>query len=91
MTLLGNPTATAERVTPALFDAYSEWLFMEGQLPCRERWAGNPDAESFVPANTGASAFHFPAWPADRRDAPQPSTRAAAVLAAVGCGWREGD
>ena len=89
VTILGNPTGAAEPVTDDLLDAYSEWLFYERRLLCRERWPGSRDAEAFVPANTGASGFHFPPGPVRRRDQLQPSTRAAVVLSAVGCGWRE--
>ena len=89
VTLIGNPTRAAEPVTEQLLDAYSEWLFYERQLLCRERWPGSRDAEAVVPANTGATGFHFPAYPASWKDAPKPSTRAAVVLSAVGCGWRE--
>ena len=90
VTILGNPTGAAEPVTEALLDAYSEGLFYERRLLCLERWPGSRDAEAFVPANTGATGFHFPAYPTSWRDAPQPSSRAAVVLSAVGCGWKEG-
>jgi hypothetical protein len=63
VTLLGDPTAAAVPVTEQLLDAYSEWLFYARRLLCRERWPGNRDAEAFVPANTGATGFHFPAYP----------------------------
>ena len=90
VTILGNPTAAAEPVTEQLLDAYSEWLFYECRLLCLERWPDNPKAERFIPAGTGASGFHFPAYPTSWRDATQPSTRATVVLSAVGCGWCEG-
>ena len=89
VTILGNPTGAAEPVTEQLLDAYSEWLFYERRLLCLERWPGSRDAEAVVPANTGARGYHFPAYPPSWRDAPQPSTRAAVVLSAVGCGWKE--
>ena len=91
VTLIGNPTKAAELITPELLDAYSEWLFYERRMLCIERY-GDRDAEGFVPANTGAHLFHFPpselgGWKA----APKPSVRAAVVLSAVGCDWREDD
>ena len=88
VTILGNPTAAAEPVTEALLDAYSEWLFYERRLLCLERWPGVHHPDGFIPANTGASGYHFPLGP-ERQDRPQPSSRAAVVLSAVGCGWRE--
>jgi hypothetical protein len=89
VTLLGNPTAAAVPVTDDLLDAYSEWLFYERRLLCLERWPGSRDAEAFVPANTGASGFHFPLRPERWQDRPMPSSRAVVVLSAVGCRWRE--
>ena len=87
---IGNPTGAAEPVTPELLDAYSEWLFYERRLLCEERAPGG-NWEGFVPQNTGAARFHFPTVPGGWRSAPQPSTRAAVVLSAVGCEWRERD
>lgn len=88
VSILGNPTAAAEPITPAVLDAYSEWLFMERRLLCREMYPGHRGSDAFVPANTGARDYHIPPYPADWRDLPGPSTRAALVLSAVGCDWR---
>ncbi|MGA0595425.1 hypothetical protein [Enterovirga sp. CN4-39] len=71
-----------------LLQSYNEWLFYERRLLCKELFPDEPNAESFVPQNTGASRFHFPdtgSW----QDQPQPSARAAVVLAAAGCDWRD--
>jgi hypothetical protein len=84
------PAAAAEPVTEALLDAYSEWLFYDRRLLCLERWPGVRHPDGFIPANTGASGYHFPLGPERWQDRPQPSTRAAVVLSAVGCGWQEG-
>lgn len=87
MTLIGNPTAAAEPVTSELLNAYSEWLFMERRLLCREQSGGWRDAENFVPCNTGAGLFHIDG-PGNWQDpSRKPSTRAALVLSAVGCPW----
>ncbi|MDO9426044.1 MAG: hypothetical protein Q7T93_04365 [Methylobacterium sp.] len=88
--LIGTPSAAAVPVTDGRLDAYSEWLFMERRLLCLEQHPGFDQADRFVPANTGAKDFHFPDFPTRWQDLPQPSTRAALVLSAVGCGWREG-
>jgi hypothetical protein len=88
--LIGNPSAVAAPITDAALDAYSEWLFMERRLLCMERYPNWKDAECFVPCNTGASSFHLPDSPVRWQDLPQPSTRAALVLSAVGCDWRRG-
>jgi hypothetical protein len=90
VTLLGNPTGAAEPVTEQLLDAYSEWLFYERRLLCVERYPGIRHPDGFIPANTGASDYHFPLGPERWQDRPMPSTRAAVVLASVGCRWKEG-
>lgn len=87
VTLIGNPTAAAEAVTEALLDAYDEWLFMERRLLCLEAGPGRR-SEAHVPCNTGVGRFHFLTNGLDWRSLPQPSTRAAVVLSAVGCDWR---
>ncbi len=69
--------------------AYDQWLFYERRLLLIEQYEHlgikmTNAMEGAVPVNTAADAFHFPrvgSW----RDAPQPSTRAAVVLSAVGC------
>ncbi|WP_018262372.1 hypothetical protein [Methylobacterium sp. WSM2598] len=86
VTLIGNPTAAAEPVTPALLNAYNEWLFYERRLLCIEAY-GSPDAEHVVPC-AGAAEFHFSTGGMDWRSLPQPSGRAVVVLSAVRCDWR---
>jgi hypothetical protein len=78
--------APAER--EALLDAYSCWIDNERRWLAWERAAGDRrkfsmflDTVSYT--GHGAGRFHDP-------DTPAPSTRAAHVLAAVGCQWREG-
>lgn len=55
-----------------------------------ERWKSDlPGARAgfvdHIPMANGGAAFHFST---DPMKAPQPSTRAAVVLSAVGCDWR---
>jgi hypothetical protein len=64
-------------------------VFYERRMLCLERY-GDPLYEGMVPANKGASGYQFPLWPERWQDRPQPSSRAAVVLSAVGCGWQEG-
>lgn len=86
VTLIGNPSGVAAAPSMQMLAAYNEWLFYERRLLCIEAFGGS-SAEAFVPAGSCAHDFHFPlgsSW----REAPQPSTRAALVLSAVGCDWR---
>ena len=89
VTILGNPTKAAEPVTEELLGNYREWLQMElrflswevgPQTP--ERFEANVAGAMRFRSDTPAGRFHSP-------DTPPPSTRAAVVLSAVGCGWRE--
>ncbi len=87
--ILGKPTRAAVPVTHDMLCAYDQWLFYERRLLLIEQYEHlgiemTNAMEGAVPVNTAADAFHFPrvgSW----RDAPQPSTRAAVVLSAVGC------
>ena len=99
VTLIGQPTAVAEPVTVDLIENYKTWLDLEMRFLTYEM-AHDPvhvarygaeglsrvDARKhmeglIVMGNAGAS-FHRPSCP----DA---STRAALVLSAVGCDWRD--
>jgi hypothetical protein len=103
VTLIGNPTRAAEPVTPDLLEAYASRLFYgrrflrferfgpkasrAGQDDCFDRGFALMDmrtgkAFDYVSVNAGGRYHAF--------DAPLPSTRAAVVLSAVGCDWREG-
>lgn len=83
VTLVGNPTAAAVPVTDSLLFSYNEWLFYERRLLCLEHMGGTA-MEAMVP--DCRLDFHFPRHPSlTWREVPKPSTRAAAVLAAVGC------
>ena len=82
VTLIGAPTAVAEPVTPALLVEYETWLACEALAVSREL---RPN----YPLGT-LTTLYTPAWEwheAQKGSLP-PSTRAALVLATVGCDWR---
>lgn len=100
VTIIGNPTAAAEPITPKLLDSYETWLEREktwlrwhrygrdyGQSPLAPDWEivfhnrQTGDVMDVMRVNNAAGRF----W----HDRPGPETRAAIVLSAVGCKWRE--
>jgi hypothetical protein len=85
VTLIGNPTAAAEPISEQLLDSYDNWLFFERMTLHRERY-GRTDGMKFVRMCDGFVGF------VDGMDRGQSSAsnRAAVVLSAVGCPWREG-
>ena len=102
LTLIGAPSAVAEPVTYDLMEAYKTWLHYEQRFLCWEMAADPVCIERYRPFDgrddrigrsramesqysyIGKSgSYHGPR-------APEPSTRAALVLSAVGCDWREG-
>jgi hypothetical protein len=100
ISLIGSPVAAAEPITKDLLYSYKSWLQMEHRMMCFEMASyDNAIAEvlersSFM-SDAGAK-WHFrhqtrkterlAGW--ERQ--PQPSSRAAVVLSAVGCDWRTG-
>lgn len=96
--LIGAPSAVAEPISQALIDSYDAWLFYEryklkaAKIGPDFDWGspGHEDAHnvamSYIPVANGGFRYHF------GRGSPRPSpaTRAALVLSAVGCDWREG-
>ena len=96
MALIGQPSAVAEPATEKLLWAYKEWLFYEHRMVSYELAEHDrPLARCIERFSGGDLDWHFQ-WtgrgfrgPAGWIDAPQPSTRAALVLSAVGCDWRE--
>ena len=95
VTLIGNPTAAAVPVTMDLLHGYKTWLMYEHKMLSYE--LAGYDSERAKRIHGGfylvhpAANWHF-SWPmpegsrlAGWPDAPQPSTRAAVVLSAVGC------
>src|ERR1700682_2770632 len=70
-------------------EAYASWLFMERRILCGELWPQmGAEAERYVSQGNAGADWHF-RGDGDWRDLPQPSTRAAAVLALVSVGWKQ--
>lgn len=90
--LIGSPTGVAAPASRDLLARYSEWLRIERDILHREMFPGVDPAVARVMSEGGAHAsvvqFFVPDGFRSWRDAPQPSTRAALVLSAVGCDWR---
>lgn len=95
VTLIGNPTATAVPVSQKLIDSYKAWLHFEHRMLSYEMAGYDQEVAQFVEdchhTTNDGGGWHFQ-WsvpgargPAGWIDAPQPSTRAALVLSAVGC------
>lgn len=87
--LIPRPDFGAEPVTQTLLTAYCDFLLMERRRLLAEMYP-DPAVRAALRNNclgsAGASAFHIP-FDGKGGSAP-PSTRAAAVLDAVGCDWR---
>ena len=90
--LIGAPTAIAEPVTRDLIWGYKSWLFYEHRMISYELAGYDPRGakaiEGYHYLDNKGSDWHFEALGDDWAVAPQPSTRAALVLSAVGCDWR---
>lgn len=92
--LIGQPTAAAEPVTPALINRYAAWLACEHAEALVEREAilypehqhRMADRREWV----HQPLYWFPDDPVARSNVltTKPSTRAAIVLSAIGCDWR---
>ena len=94
--LLGLPSAVAEPVTRDMLASYKDWLKCEHRMLCYELARYDHEMARTLETVAGGAGheWHFQ-WavpsargPAGWLDAPQPSTRAALVLSAVGCDWR---
>lgn len=98
LTLIGVPSAVAEPVTPRLLREYHDWLMFERSCLVREINSVNPTR--FGPDCAMGSAYRWHRSHGELRSDSEgrmtgdgvsfPSTRAALVLSAVGCDWREG-
>lgn len=98
VTLIGAPSAVAEPVTPRLLREYHDWLMYERNEVIREIEIGG--RTQFGPNAVFGSALRWHRTRGERRLDSEgemmgdgvsfPSTRAALVLSAVGCDWREG-
>lgn len=84
LSLIGQPRAVAEPVTPELLDAYRSWLAVEYVSLDQELHPGQRSDFSFNPNNAGG----FYHWPYGKSFAPPASARAALVLSTVGCDWK---
>lgn len=101
VTLIGAPVAAAEPVTPDLLWSYKNWLHYEHRMLSFELANHDPakcrEVERFFSSGNAGDRFHFQYDVPERSQmagweyAPQPSTRAAVVLASVGCDWKGGD
>ena len=82
----GEPTL----ITRDLLSSYNAWLHYEHRLLAMEMYPElGADADRWIPGNNMGAQWHFRStWPQTWEDLPQPSTRAALVLSAVGCDWR---
>ena len=93
VSLIGAPTAVAEPATRELLIDYADWLLLERRILLHEAFPDPSERRlafgSHVGCNRKVEQFHLgPGFPVNWRDLPQPSTRAALVLSAVGCDWR---
>ena len=98
VSLIGRPTAAAVPVTDDLLHSYKGWLRNEHYMLCHELVGYDIAAARAMHKGFYSSPgldWHFN-WPnpghqlAGWPDAPQPSTRAAVVLSAVGCPLKDG-
>jgi len=103
VTLIGSPKAVAEPCTPPLLQGYSNWLAREyGETLIELAPFTHPDRD-VLPQFYEYARQHAREWCQDNATltrsgrvsfqhppAMAPSTRAALVLSAVGCDWREG-
>lgn len=85
VTLIGAPTAVAEPASFRLMVEYESWLGYEQARVARE--LGRPDRTA-ISLYGAAHDWHVHRHGAGYRNG-APSTRAALVLATVGCDWRE--
>jgi hypothetical protein len=86
LSLIGQPKAVAEPVTMELLDNYLTWLVAEYIGLYRELQA-NGHHKMEINTRNAAAVFHPPfGWDPEF---PAPSARAAVVLSAVGCDWKE--
>jgi hypothetical protein len=86
LSLIGAPSGTAEPVTRELLESYLSWLAVEYRYLWEELHPGWPCHFGFRPNNAGGM-YHWRAF--GRPPAPLPSTRAAVVLSAVDCDWKD--
>ncbi|MCJ2056324.1 hypothetical protein MKL09_07150 [Methylobacterium sp. J-048] len=88
VTLIGAPTAVAAPVTERLMREYANWIAFE-HYRAQIELHGTMDRQWY---ELHGAAYRWHEDAAGKADLPvqAPSTRAALVLSAVGCDWREG-
>jgi hypothetical protein len=85
LSIIGQPKAVAEPVTMELLDNYMTWLVAEYIGLYRELQANGHKVD--INTRNAAAVFHPPfGWDPEF---PAPSARAAVVLSAVGCDWKD--
>ena len=102
VSLIGQPTAVAEPVTMQLLEAYKTWLGLERRFLVHQM-ADDPvfirnyqncfpaDADRKTRGDHIGSFEWYVGNSSSRHHDPAPYTRAALVLSAVGCDWRDHD
>ena len=93
VTLIGQPTASAEPVTADLHKRYVTWLAHEHRaalVEMRDPRVARVEPWAMADIARDAPMYWFPEAPDIEMAAyaTRPSTRAAIVLSAVGCDWR---
>ena len=101
--LIGRPTAVAAGPSYELLDSYKTWLENERRFLSWEmahdpavqaKWQCYPQTHDAIVELSRhidkTTCTMSPAWDYHPSEAGSPSTRAALVLSAVGCDWREG-
>lgn len=87
LTLIGNPSAVAEPASELLLREYANWLAYERYRAQVEAY-GDDRGDWY---SLQGAAYRWHEQRGDRLNLiVPPSTRAALVLSAVGCDWREG-
>jgi hypothetical protein len=87
VTLIGSPSAVAEPASQSLMSEYVSWLAYEWSRASIE--THGTDRGLWFPLHGPAYQWHRERGDRVHASVP-PSTRAALVLATVGCDWREG-
>jgi hypothetical protein len=88
LSIIGQPKAVAEPPTPEMLLAYRNWLAVEWTRLCGELYPGRRIMFGFDPNCPGAT-YHWGAGHTGMMTTPEPSTRAALVLSAIGCDWKD--
>ena len=99
--LIGQPRGVAEAATPNMLEAYKTWLEFERRALCWEmaaeplwqhRYRNFESSDRIELSKAIDGSFMFVGRSHTHPfDAGAPSTRAALVMSAVGCEWRESE